>query len=93
MGYALNSTKTNNYHAAQLGNVLQLMAATGRSNLSIGALHTWLWPAIKLNQIEFIYANHRGAPVAYIIWAFLSDDVVKEMKSGSERLLDMSVVI
>lgn len=90
MGYALRSSEVNEIHAVQFGMALQLMRNVGRANLSMGALHAFLWPAIRLKQIEFIYANHGGAPVAYIMWAYLTDEVVAEFVNGSERLLDLS---
>jgi len=90
MGYALRSSQVNEIHAVQFGMALQLMRNVGRANLSMGALHAFLWPAIKLKQIEFIYANHGGLPVAYIMWAYLTDDVVQEFVNGSDRILDIS---
>ena len=64
------------------------MLATERNVLRIATLKPFLWPAIQLDQIAFSF-NSQGVPLACATWAYLTDDVGREVASDPGRLLDL----
>ncbi|HWU78854.1 MAG TPA: toxin-activating lysine-acyltransferase [Caulobacter sp.] len=84
--------KTTDYYmvrGAQLGFATELLFETERRQFRIAAIQAQIWPAIRLGHIEFDF-DLRGAPSAYLMWAFVSDEVLAELQSDPARLLHLS---
>lgn len=57
--------------SADLGHAVRLMRSTLRASESLNVLCRAVWPAIVLNQIEFLF-NSKGIPAGFVTWAFLT---------------------
>ena len=68
-----------------LGEITWLMS---RSKLhrtwAIGAIHQWVTPALLAKQFRLFRANDR--PVAYVSWAYLSEEVEAEYLKNTGNL-------
>lgn len=75
--------------SAHVGYALRLACATSVSPLSMNEWSRRLWPAIRLDQIEFLF-NSSGAPVAYATWAFLTEESGERLASDPGYVLHLS---
>lgn len=75
--------------SANFGSALRVLLGTERKLFKLASISIQLVASIKMNQIFVLY-NERGAPVAYAVWAFLSDEVSTEMAANESRLLHCS---
>lgn len=75
--------------AAQLGYACELLYSCPRRSFPISAIEYWIAPAIALGQIQFFF-DVRGKPVAYLTWAFLSDQVSARMERDAINVLHLS---
>jgi len=71
------------------GEFVRILTGTARATFKLVSIEHFVMPAIRLGQYQIVY-NKRGVPVAYMCWAFLSDEVCNEYLSGSDRLLHIS---
>jgi cytolysin-activating lysine-acyltransferase len=68
------------------GTATILMQRTKRyRRVPIGALRAWLNPPIHLKQIRLFYSEDKGLPVAFITWAFLSDEIARRWCCNPRR--------
>jgi len=72
-----------------IGAITRVLFYTPRNKFRIAAIDAQIMPAVRLLQAD-IFCNEYGVPVAYAIWAFVSDEVVAELQAGSERILHLS---
>lgn len=70
-------------HAARV-----LVSSTRRAD-PVHGLGLNLWPAVRLNQIAFLF-NTKGAPVAFATWAFVTNEVAELLQSDPNYRLDIS---
>lgn len=75
--------------AAQLGYACELLYSCSRRSFPLSAIEYWIAPAITLGQIKFFF-DARGKPVAYLTWAFLSDEVSARMERDAINVLHIS---
>lgn len=85
----LHSDETTAALASQLGYACELLYSCSRKCFPLSALDYWVSPAILLKQIKFFF-DHRGRPVAYLTWAFLSDEVSARMERDVINVLHLS---
>ena len=74
---------------AQLGFAIALLYGTSRRAFTIEAAHLWLWPAIELQQIQFLF-DGQGGPLAYVTWAYLSPKNSERMRGDEVDYLHLS---
>ena len=74
--------------ASDLGFAVRLNLSTPRAKFRMEGIDHFLWPAVQLRQIAFLY-DELGAPFAYASWAFLTPSVADELRSNPERPLEM----
>lgn len=75
--------------SATLGALMQILMNTPRQHFKLVSIVVQTLPAVRLNQV-CVHRNVRGEPVAYAMWAFLSDEVAAEMRNNPDRLLHYS---
>jgi cytolysin-activating lysine-acyltransferase len=75
--------------SANFGSALRVLLGTDRKLFKLASISIQLVASIKMNQMFVLY-NERGAPVAYAVWAYLSDQVSTEMAANESRLLHCS---
>ncbi len=82
-----SSNENSKSFAARVGWVTELMAASRFHNrLNISYVKQVIEPALKHRQLE-IYFNSRGEPVAYVAWAFVTENVERRfIESGRWNL-------
>lgn len=77
-------------HARQLGLAVMLMLQDkSYSEMQVLCVKVWTEQAILHNQIRFFF-NDLGAPVGYVTWAYLSEDVEKKFLQQGVCLLHPS---
>ena len=86
----LATNPTEAHQAAQLGFAVQLLLHTPRATFAMAAMSAWLIPAIRLQQIAFLFDPHSGRPRAYATWAFLTPEVSRALADDPLRLLHLS---
>lgn len=84
---ALPETKAATMHA-HIGYATMLLARSPRQHLSIAAIESWLAPAALLKQIIF-YVDEHDVPLAFLTWAFLSDEQSACMEQDAIALLPL----
>jgi len=72
-----------------LGALMQILMSTERQNFKLVSIIVQTLPAVRLNQV-CVHRNVRGEPVAYAMWAFLSEEVAAEMRADPGRILHYS---
>jgi hemolysin-activating ACP:hemolysin acyltransferase len=75
--------------SCNFGSIMQILLNTERKTFKLISIALQTMPALRVNQL-WVVRNSRGEPVAYAIWAFLSDEVAAEMKVNPDRLLHYS---
>lgn len=65
-----------------------LVANSARSVFRLASVYSFLEPPIRLGQIRFIF-NGSGTATGYVAWAFLTDEVFKEIDAGPARTLHL----
>lgn len=73
-----------------LGMALSVLARTERAKFSIAAVDAFVGPPVKVGQILVGLCAYRSVPRAFLTYAYLSDDVLAEFQSGSNRVLHYS---
>jgi len=85
---AANTRAISESIALELGQAVRLLVETGRGQMSLAAASQWLRPAIMLRQIRFLY-RHDGLAVGFVVWAYVSDDVLSRLHEGQIRFPDL----
>lgn len=75
--------------SASFGHAVRVLASSARRVESLQPLGIHLWPAVRLNQIGFLF-NSRGSPVAFATWAFVTDEVANSLLADPNYPLDIS---
>jgi len=76
--------------SCKYGRAVRLLTiASRRRNDSLKLVAARLWPAVKLNQIAFLY-DSSGAAVAFASWAFLTQPVADLLLTDPSYELDIS---
>lgn len=75
--------------AAALGFALQAFLASGRPAAQVHGVSRLAWPAIQLRQFALDF-DATGAAVGYLVWAFVSDDVLAELRAFPGRAMHLS---
>jgi cytolysin-activating lysine-acyltransferase len=75
--------------SANFGHATRVLASSARRGQSLHDVSLNLWPAVRLNQIGFLY-NSRGSPVAFATWAFVTDEVAQTLLADPNHRLDIS---
>lgn len=73
--------------ARQLGLAARLLFDGGYGRYSIASLMVWVMPAIRHRQILFMF-DPGGRPVAFVAWAYVSDDVLDKLRRDELSILD-----
>ena len=69
-----------------IGQITSLMLASNlHKKYLIDDIGAMFLPAIHLNQFR-IYKNKTGDPIAIVTWAYLSDEIESEFKTGQRNL-------
>lgn len=68
-----------------IGNIIRLLSDCDRKFFKIASITHQLMPAVRLGQIHFIY-NRRRAPLGYVAWAFITEEVLNRIKNGESDL-------
>jgi hemolysin-activating ACP:hemolysin acyltransferase len=77
------------YLSTSFGHATRVLVSSARRAELIHELGIHLWPAVRLNQIAFLF-NSKGAPVAFATWAFVTDEVAQLLQSDPKYRLDLS---
>ena len=75
--------------SANFGHATRVLVSSARRTESLQPLGIDLWPAVRLNQIGFLY-NSKGSPVAFATWAFVTDEVAQAMLADPDYRMDIS---
>ncbi|HYJ42183.1 MAG TPA: toxin-activating lysine-acyltransferase [Steroidobacteraceae bacterium] len=75
--------------SANFGHAIRVLASCDRRTEALQPLGIHLWPAVRLNQIGFLY-NSKGSPVAFATWAFVTDEVAQSMLADPNYNMDIS---
>jgi hemolysin-activating ACP:hemolysin acyltransferase len=75
--------------SAKFGHAARVLVSSARRSQVLKDLGLHLWPAVRLNQIGFLY-NSKGSPVAFATWAFVTDEVAQAMLADPNYCLDIS---
>ncbi len=75
--------------STEVGLATMLFWSAGLDPLYAWVVRLHLLPAIQLRQIRFDF-DERGSPSAVVAWAYLSDDVAREMTENPRRALHRS---
>lgn len=67
------------------GNIIRLLSDCDRRIFKLASITQQLMPAVRLGQIHFIY-NRRHAPLGYVAWAFITEEVLNRLKEGQYDL-------
>lgn len=68
-----------------VGQIVGLMLQSPvHKHLFLNELEWLVLPAVMLQQFRLIHRN--GKPIAYVSWAYLSEDAVERFKSGVHKL-------
>lgn len=73
--------------ARQLGLAARLLFDGGYGRFSIASMMVWIMPAIRHRQILFMF-DPGGRPVAFVAWAYVSDDVLDKLRRDEVSILD-----
>jgi hemolysin-activating ACP:hemolysin acyltransferase len=71
------------------GHATRVLVSSARRTDAIHGLGIHLWPAVRLNQIAFLF-NSKGSPVAFATWAFVTDEVAQLLQTNPDYRLDLS---
>jgi cytolysin-activating lysine-acyltransferase len=75
--------------SAKFGHAVRVLVSSARRTEALQPLGVHLWPAVRLNQIGFLY-NSKGSPVAFATWAFVTDEVAQTMLADPNYRMDIS---
>ena len=75
--------------SANFGHAARVLTSSSRRTQALKDLGIRLWPAVRLNQIGFLY-NSKGSPVAFATWAFVTDEVAQSMLADPNYCMDIS---
>ena len=75
--------------SANFGHAVRVLTSSSRRTGVLQPLGVELWPAVRLNQIGFLY-NSQGSPVAFATWAFVTDEVAQSMLADPNYRMDIS---
>jgi cytolysin-activating lysine-acyltransferase len=75
--------------SANFGHASRVLVSSARRTQALKDLGLHLWPAVRLNQIGFLY-NSKGSPVAFATWAFVTDEVAQTMLADPNYCMDIS---
>lgn len=76
--------------SAAYGHAVRVLTSSRQHrNENVHTLAASLWPAVRLNQIAFLY-NSKGAPVAFVTWAYVTGDVATLLEQDPDYRLDIS---
>jgi hemolysin-activating ACP:hemolysin acyltransferase len=75
--------------SANFGHAVRVLTSSTRRTGTLQPLGIHLWPAVRLNQIGFLY-NSKGSPVAFATWAFVTDEVAATMIADPDYCMDIS---
>ncbi len=75
--------------SSALGHAIRILWMSPLRGLDIASACRRIWPAIVLDQIEFLY-DSRGIPVAFATWAFVNDTTAGFLGSADSFHLHMS---
>lgn len=78
------------HHMQLYGMAISLLAQTNRARFSIATADAFVRPPVKLSQIVIGLCAYRGTPRAYVTFAYLSDKVLNELESSTDRALHYS---
>lgn len=85
---AANTRAISESIALEMGQAVRLLVESGRGQMPLAAAGQWLRPAIMLRQIRFLY-RHDGLAVGYVMWAYVSDEVLARLRGDPLRRLDL----
>lgn len=88
-GILLAANERQERASAMLGHATRLLLQTERAAFSLSSLKYWVVPAIQLSQIKVLF-DPSGTPVAFLTWAFLSDDLASRMSTDELLALHFS---
>ena len=74
--------------SANFGHAVRILASSARRAETLQPLGIHLWPAVRLNQIGFLY-NSRGSPVGFATWAFVTEEVAQSLLADPNYPLDI----
>jgi hemolysin-activating ACP:hemolysin acyltransferase len=83
------NSDTEQIFSANLGRAIRILSSCKYRQSKLSELTPYLWPAILLDQIRFLY-NSKGTPVAFITWAYLTNDVIDIITSNPSYIPDIS---
>lgn len=72
-----------------LGNVWQILAQTSRAAFSLAAIDFQIAAPVGLRQIVFHYSDS-GRPIGYVVWAFCTEVVLKQILADENKILHVS---
>jgi cytolysin-activating lysine-acyltransferase len=75
--------------SANFGHAVRVLVSSARRTQALKDVGIHLWPAVRLNQIGFLY-NSKGSPVAFATWAFVTAEVAQSMLADPGYRLDIS---
>lgn len=75
--------------SAALGHAVRITWLSSARSENIDSMCRRIWPAIALDQIEFLY-DSRGIAVGFVTWGFLSDSSVECLKNDPSFQLHLS---
>ena len=75
--------------SANFGHAVRVLTSCARRTGMLQPLGVQLWPAVRLNQIGFLF-NSRGSPVAFATWAFVTDETAQTLLSDPDYCMDIS---
>jgi len=75
--------------SANFGHAVRVLTSCARRTEALQPLGIHLWPAVRLNQIGFLY-NSKGTPVAFATWAFVTDEVAQMLLADPNYCMDIS---
>jgi hemolysin-activating ACP:hemolysin acyltransferase len=75
--------------SANFGHAVRVLTSSARRTEALQPLGIHLWPAVRLNQIGFLY-NSRGSPVAFATWAFVTNAVAQSLLADPNYQMDIS---
>ena len=75
--------------STNFGHAVRVLTSSSRRTEALQPLGVHLWPAVRLNQIGFLF-NSRGSPVAFATWAFVTDEVAQSLLGDPNYCMDIS---